>query len=99
MSVYIDFLGYILAKRVSSINYKYCYFVPSLLERGMNREAAPLIVGLLLPVIFVASVVLYLSGYDIIAFFRKINIIYYLLILPFGLGLLVIILWFRKPRD
>jgi hypothetical protein len=99
MIVYIDFLGSFRAKCFPSINYKYSDFVASVLERCMNREAAPLIVGLLLPVIFVASVVLYLSGYDFISFFRKINIIYYLLILPFGLGLLVIILWFRKPRD
>jgi ABC-type multidrug transport system permease subunit len=67
--------------------------------RGMNREAVPLIVGILVPVIFVALIVLYLNGFDITEYLRKINIIYYLLVLPFGLGLLVIILWFRKPRD
>jgi ABC-type multidrug transport system permease subunit len=67
--------------------------------RGMNREAVPLIVGILVPVIFVALIVLYLNGFDITEYLRKINIIYYLVILPFGLGLLVIILWFRKPRD
>jgi ABC-type multidrug transport system permease subunit len=67
--------------------------------RGMNREAVPLIVGILVPVIFVALIVLYLNGFDITVYLRKINIIYYLLVLPFGLGLLVIILWFRKPRD
>jgi len=65
----------------------------------MNREAVPLIVGILVPVIFVALIVLYLNGFDITEYLRKINIIYYLVILPFGLGLLVIILWFRKPRD
>jgi ABC-type multidrug transport system permease subunit len=67
--------------------------------RDMNREAVPLIVGILIPVIFVALIVLYLNGFDITEYLRKINIIYYLVILPFGLGLLVIILWFRKPRD
>jgi ABC-type multidrug transport system permease subunit len=67
--------------------------------RGMNREAVPLIVGILVPVIFVALIVLYLNGFDVTVYLRKINIIYYLLVLPFGLGLLVIILWFRKPRD
>jgi hypothetical protein len=67
--------------------------------RGMNREAVPLIVGILVPVIFVALIVLYLNGFDVTVYLRKINIIYYLLVLPFGLGLLVIIVWFRKPRD
>jgi hypothetical protein len=65
----------------------------------MNREAVPLIVGLLVPVIFVALIILYLSGYDVTEYLRKINIIYYLLVLTFGLGILVIIIWFRKPRD
>ncbi|MCX6661587.1 MAG: hypothetical protein NTY91_03455 [Euryarchaeota archaeon] len=65
----------------------------------MNREAVPLIVGILVPVIFVAFIVLYLNGFDITVYLRKINIIYYLLVLPFGLGLLVIIFWYRKPRD
>lgn len=67
--------------------------------RDMNREALPLIVGILVPVIFVGLIVLYLNGYDITVYLRKINIIYYLLILPFALGILVIIFWFRKPRD
>ncbi len=65
----------------------------------MNREAVPLIVGILVPVIFVALIVLYLNGFDITIYLRNINIIYYLILLPFALGLLVIIFWFRKPRD
>ena len=65
----------------------------------MNREAVPLIVGLLVPIILVALIVLYISGYDITVYFRNINPIYYLLVLPFGLGLLVVVFWFRKPKD
>jgi hypothetical protein len=65
----------------------------------MNREAIPLIIGILLPVLLVAGIVLYLSGYDITLFLRKINIIYYLVIIPFVLGFLVIILWFRGHKD
>jgi len=67
--------------------------------RDMNREAVPLIIGILVPIIFVAFIVLYLYGFDVTVYLRKINIIYYLLVLPFGLGILVIIIWFRKPRD
>ncbi|MCU0850002.1 MAG: hypothetical protein MUC80_01840 [Candidatus Thermoplasmatota archaeon] len=65
----------------------------------MNREAVPLLLGILIPIIIVALIVLYLNGFDITIYLRKINIMYYLILLPFALGLLVIIFWFRKPRD
>ena len=64
----------------------------------MNREALPLIIGIFLPVIIVGLVVLYLSGYDITIYLRKIDIIYYIIVFPFGLGLLAAILYYRKPK-
>jgi hypothetical protein len=67
--------------------------------RIMNREAVPLIIGILLPIVIVALIVLYVSGYDITVYLRKIDLIYYVIVLPFGLGLLAAILWFKKPRD
>jgi hypothetical protein len=67
--------------------------------REMNREAVPLIVGILVPIVIVALIVLYVSGYDITVYLRKIDLIYYVIVLPFGLGLLAAILWFKKPRD
>jgi hypothetical protein len=70
-----------------------------MIVRSMNREAIPLIVGILVPVIIVVLIVLYISGYDITEYLRKIDIIYYIIVLPFGLGLLAAILYFRKPRD
>jgi len=70
-----------------------------MIVRGMNREAVPLIVGILVPVVIVVFIVLYISGYDVTIYLRKIDIIYYIIVLPFGLGLLAAILWFRKPRD
>jgi len=65
----------------------------------MNREAVPLIIGILVPIILVALIILYFSGYDITVYFRKINLIYYLMVIPFALGLLVVVFWFRKPKD
>ncbi|MBN1860776.1 MAG: hypothetical protein JW840_04860 [Candidatus Thermoplasmatota archaeon] len=65
----------------------------------MNREALPLIIGILIPIIIVALIVLYISGYDVTVYLRKIDLIYYVIVLPFGLGILAAILWFRKPRD
>jgi hypothetical protein len=67
--------------------------------RKMNREAWPLIIGILVPILLVGLIVLYVSGYDITVYLRKVNLIYYLMILPFVLGLLVIVLWFRKPKE
>ena len=58
----------------------------------------PLIVGLLVPLIVVSLIVLYVSGYDVTVYLRKIDVIYYIVVLPFGLGLLAAILWFRKPK-
>jgi len=65
----------------------------------MNREAVPLIVGILIPIVLVVLIVLYVSGYDITEYLRKIDLIYYVIVLPFGLGFLAAILWFKKPRD
>lgn len=65
----------------------------------MNREALPLIIGIFVPIVIVALIVLYVLGYDITVYLRKIDLIYYVIVLPFGLGLLAAILWFRKPRD
>jgi len=67
--------------------------------RDINREAVPLIIGILFPVILVGLIVLYLSGHDFIQYILKIDIIYYILIVPFGLGAILAILWFRKPRE
>jgi ABC-type multidrug transport system permease subunit len=68
----------------------------------MNREAVPLFIGILFPIIFVTVIILYLSGFydfmDIIVYLRNFNIIYYLVLIPFGFGFLAIILWCRKPK-
>ncbi|MBN1280690.1 MAG: hypothetical protein JXA00_03485 [Candidatus Thermoplasmatota archaeon] len=65
----------------------------------MNREAVPLIIGILLPIVLVSLIVLYLAGYDVTLVLRQIDLIYYVTVLPFGLGLLVVFFWFWKPRS
>jgi hypothetical protein len=68
----------------------------------MNREAVPLLIGIMFPVVFVIIIVLYLLGVydfmDVIVYLKKFNIIYYLIMIPFGFGFLAIILWCRKPK-
>jgi hypothetical protein len=61
----------------------------------MNREALPLIGGLLLPLVIVIFLFLYFSGYDITLYLRNLDIMYYIIILPIGLGFIVALL---RPR-
>ena len=66
----------------------------------MNREALPLILAILVPIVLVSLVLLYVYGYeylfDIIVLLRKIDLIYYIIILPFALGLLAALLKWKK---
>ncbi|MEM4258355.1 MAG: hypothetical protein QXL17_04295 [Candidatus Thermoplasmatota archaeon] len=64
----------------------------------MNREALPFILAICIPFIIVSMVFLYLSGSNIIIFFRSIDPIYYVIILPFALGLFAALLKVRKPK-
>jgi len=65
----------------------------------MNREALPLLVGIIVPIVVVGLIVLYISGYDITVYFRRISVIYYIVLIPFGLGLIAALIWFKKPRQ
>ena len=67
--------------------------------RNINREAILLIISILFPIILVGFIALYISGHDFILFLLKIDVIYYILIVPFGLGAIVAVLWYRKPRN
>jgi len=64
----------------------------------MNKESLPLIIGLLLPILLVLIIMLNLYGINIFHYLRKIDIIYYLIILPFFLGFLVIIVKYARPN-
>ena len=63
----------------------------------MNREAFPLIVVILTPIILVSIILLYIYGYDVTLLLRKIDIIYYIIVFPFVLGLLAALLKLKKP--
>jgi E3 ubiquitin-protein ligase DOA10 len=62
----------------------------------MNKEAGPLIIAIIVPIILVSLMFLYINGYDITIYFRKIKIIYYIVVFPIALGLLVAILRYKK---
>ena len=62
----------------------------------MNKEAGPLIIAIIVPIILVSLMFFYINGYDITIYFRKIDIIYYIVVFPIALGLLVAILRYKK---
>ena len=67
--------------------------------RAMNREALPLIGGLLLPVGIVGLLFLYFSGYDFILYLKSLDILYYIIIFPIGLGFILALLRSKTPSD
>lgn len=62
----------------------------------VNRESLPLIFAILIPIVAVSLIVLYLYGYDITLFFRKIDPIYYVIIAPIALGFLAAIMRWKR---
>jgi len=64
----------------------------------MNREALPLIIAIIIPIILVSSIILYIYGYDITYYFKQIEPIYYVILLPFALGALAALVKLRKPK-
>ena len=58
----------------------------------MNKEALPLLVGIFIPILIIGLIILYINGYDLITFFMKLNILYYIIVFPIGLGLLLAVL-------
>ena len=63
----------------------------------VNRESLPLILGLLIPFILVAIILLYYFGYDVTLYLRKIPLIYYVIIFPIALGFTVAIIKYMRP--
>ena len=63
----------------------------------MNKESLPLFIALLVPIGLVSLVLLYYYGFDITEFFRKIDLLYYIIIIPFVLGFIVVIIKFLWP--
>lgn len=53
----------------------------------VNKESLPLILALLIPLFLVTITLLYVYGYDMTLFLRKIDILYYIIIIPIALGL------------
>lgn len=57
----------------------------------VNREAAPLAIGLCIPLILVVIVMIQRYGIDFISFIKSLDVLYYIAIFPILLGLFVAI--------
>lgn len=64
----------------------------------MNREALPLILAILAPIVLVSLILLYFYGFDFTLYLKRIDLIYYIIVIPFALGLFAALLRLRKPR-
>ena len=64
----------------------------------MNREALPLISAILVPIVLVSLILLYFYGYDFTKYLRKIDVIYYIILFPFALGLVAAVMKLKKPK-
>ncbi len=64
----------------------------------MNREALPLISAILVPIVLVSLILLYFYGYDFTLYLRKIDLIYYIILFPFALGLIAAVMKLKKPK-
>ncbi len=63
----------------------------------MNRESLPLIFALLIPVLLALVILLYYYGYDITVIFRKIPILYIIVLIPVALGFIAGIAKVMRP--
>jgi len=64
----------------------------------MNREALPLIVGIVVPIAAVVLIASYILGVDYPAVIQAIPPIYLIVLSPFVLGTLAAGVWLRKDR-
>ena len=67
------------------------------MENNLNKESLPLFIALIVPIVLVGIVFLYYYGYDITKFFRELDVLYYIVIIPFVLGFIVVIIKFLRP--
>jgi len=57
----------------------------------VNREAAPLIIGLCIPLFLAVVVLVQYYGIDIVSFIKSLDVLYYIAVFPILLGLFVAI--------
>ncbi|RLF39953.1 MAG: hypothetical protein DRN12_06250 [Thermoplasmata archaeon] len=64
----------------------------------MNREAYPLILGVISPIILASLILMDNYKFSLLDSLKNIDMIYYIVMLPIFLGLLVAVLHWREQR-
>lgn|GEM_PF-661056 len=67
-------------------------------EGVVGREALPLILAILVPIVLVSLILLYIYGYDVTLFLRNIPLIYYVIITPIVLGFIAAVMHLKKEE-
>jgi hypothetical protein len=63
-----------------------------------GREVLPLILAIVVPIFLVSLILLYISGYDVTLFLRRIPFIYYVIMTPIVLGFVAAVMHLRKKE-
>jgi len=63
----------------------------------VNREAAPLILGIFIPLILLGVIALRIYGFDILPLLAQIDVLYYIVLFPIALGLIVALM--NREKD
>jgi len=58
----------------------------------VNREATPLIIGILIPLLLVSLIALRMYGFDAFIILAQVDVLYYIVLFPIVLGLVIAIL-------
>ena len=58
----------------------------------VNREAGPLLVGLMIPLFLVGAIFLQMFVFDVFALLKSIDMLYYIVLFPIALGLVFALL-------
>ncbi|RLF28532.1 MAG: hypothetical protein DRN08_02740 [Thermoplasmata archaeon] len=62
----------------------------------MNKEAIPLLLGIITPILLVSIILLHIHGYNIIHYLKNIDPIYYIIIFPMILGIILALSGWKK---
>jgi len=62
----------------------------------VSREAAPLYLAICIPILAIAFIGLYLLGFNIIGYIQQINPLYYIIVFPIALGLIIAVVFRDK---
>jgi len=58
----------------------------------VNREAAPLLLGIFIPLSLLGIIALRIYGFDLLDLIAQVDVLYYIVLFPIALGLIIALL-------